>query len=169
MSHISSSIFQAHAALVPRACPVRFLSGERSGFTSDSLAACLPVDANFLSYVIPGAGSRVLEDRSRETRDTILDCVLHCEGAIAACDVSKRTPEALGDCVKALQKFDTIAQAIKALCVRAPPTNEAIEMALTHAREWDEAPSEDDEERTTRATRQTALAKDDQGYFGYIG
>jgi ankyrin repeat protein len=31
-------------------------------------------------------------------------------------------------------------------------------MALTHAREWDEAPSEDDEERTTRATRQTALA-----------
>ena len=71
--------------------------------TDAAIKACLPADADFASHSVPGACYRSLEDLPRESRDTLLDCVLQMEGAITLCDVSKRTPEKLGGAVKSAQ------------------------------------------------------------------
>ncbi len=137
--------------------------------TDAAIKACLPADADFASHSVPGACYRSLEDLPMESRDTLLDCVLQMEGAITLCDVSKRTPEKLGGAVKSLQQFETIEQAVKVLSVKPPPTPEAIEQALRDISQDDEAPSEDDEDQKAIRNRQTALAKDDTGYFGFMG
>jgi pimeloyl-ACP methyl ester carboxylesterase len=143
--------------------PVRLVRGERNA------NAATKSEFEFASVAIPGAGSRCLEDRPRETRDAILDAVLSFEGAIYVIDVTQRTPEKLGASVRALQTFETVEQAVKVLSARPPPTSEAVEAALAEARAWDETDSEDDEESRRMRNRTTALAKDDPGYFGFIG
>ena len=65
--------------------------------------------------------------------------------------------------------FDSVEQAKKFLCARAPPSAAAIEEALREARQGDEADSEEDEETRAARVRTTALAKDDAGYFGFVG
>ena len=99
----------------------------------------------------------------------MLDCVLEFEGPIATADPSSRRPELLGASVRALPSFDSVEQAKKFLCARAPPSAAAIEEALRDARQGDEADSEEDEETRAARVRTTALAKDDAGYFGFVG
>ena len=157
-------------------CPTRLVLGARSGAAAaaeDGVASFrssrLGERTDFASIVVPGAGARCLEDRPRETRDIVLDCVLAFEGPIATADPASRRPELLGASVRALPSFDSVEQAKKFLCARAPPSAAAIEEALREARQGDEADSEEDEETRAARVRTTALAKDDAGYFGFVG
>jgi surfactin synthase thioesterase subunit len=156
-------------------CPTRLVLGARSGAAAAaedgvaSFRSSLPERTDFASVAVPGAGARCLEDRPRETRDIVLDCVLAFEGPIATADPASRRPELLGASVRALETFETVEQARKFLCARAPPSAEAIEEALREARLEDEAESEEDEETRAARVRTTALAKDDSGYFGFVG
>ena len=157
-------------------CPTRLVLGARSGAAARaaedgvaSFRSSLPERTDFASIAVPGAGARCLEDRPRETRDIVLDCVLAFEGPIATTDPASRRPELLGASVRALPSFDSVEQAKKFLCARAPPSAAAIEEALRDARQGDEADSEEDEETRAARVRTTALAKDDAGYFGFVG
>jgi surfactin synthase thioesterase subunit len=157
-------------------CPTRLVVGARSvsgAAGTDDRAAVLKSslrrETDFAAVAVPGAGARCLEDRPRETRDVVLDCVLAFEGPIHLTDPSSRRPELLGASVRALETFETVEQARKFLCARAPPSAEAIEEALREARLEDEAESEEDEETRAARVRTTALAKDDPGYFGFVG
>ena len=156
-------------------CPTRLVLGARSGAAAAaedgvaSFRSSLPERTDFASIAVPGAGARCLEDRPRETRDIVLDCVLAFEGPIATADPASRRPELLGASVRALPSFDSVEQAKKFLCARAPPSAAAIEEALRDARQGDEADSEEDEETRAARVRTTALAKDDAGYFGFVG
>ncbi len=154
-------------------CPTRLVVGARrqndARRATETLRESLPLGADFASVAVTGAGSSCLEDRPRETRDVVLDCVLAFEGPIATTDPSSRRPELLGASVRALPFFASVEHAKKALCARAPPSAEAIEDALREARQGDEADSEEDEETRATRVRTTALAKDDAGYFAFVG
>ena len=152
-------------------CPTRLVVGARvdARRAADTLRSCLPLGTDFASVAVPGADCSCLEDRPRETRDVVLDCALAFEGPIATTDPASRRPELLGTSVRALPSFDSVEHAKKYLCARAPPSAEAIEQALQEARREDEADSEEDEETRATRARTTALAKDDSGYFGFVG
>ena len=132
-----------------------------------SFRSSLPERTDFASIAVPGAGARCLEDRPRETRDIVLDCVLEFEGPIATADPSSRRPELLGASVRALPSFDSVEQAKKFLCARAPRSAAAIEEALREGAPGDEADSRGG--RGDARVRTTALAKDDARYFGFVG
>lgn len=119
---------------------------------------------------IPGAGHHVVMDAPQDTLDalnTFLDGpAIHCFNV-----ESVRKPENLG--LRPLPEYATIEEARKALGPRSIPTAARIESALEQLRieqgRRPDSDSDDGDEGETSSRYATALSKEPQDYFGFVG
>jgi hypothetical protein len=113
------------------------------------------------------AGHYLLEDAPLALRDGLAASLARWAASGAMDAAGPRAPESLG--LRPLQTFASIEEAARALCPRAVPTRDVVEAALAALDVQGSCEQEEQEQDAADAHRQTALARHDREYFGFVG